>query len=168
MEEQMMYLNINVNGKNYKDHVPTDLTLLDYLRKYRQLIGTKKACGAGECGSCTVLLDGHAVYSCITLAIQAHEKNVETIEALGDEEKLHPIQQAYIDAGAVQCGYCTPGMIMSTKELLTNNPSPQNNEIKNALAGNLCRCTGYKQIVDAVNIAGKKMKRNNKESRRQP
>jgi len=157
MEEQMMCIDININGKNYQDNVPTHITLLDYLRNYRQLTGTKKACGAGECGSCTVLLDGRAVYSCITLAIQAHGKHVETIEALGDDENLHPIQQAYIDAGAVQCGYCTPGMIMSTKELLTKKSAPQDTEIKEALAGNICRCTGYKQIVDAVKIAAEEM-----------
>lgn len=157
MEQQMMQIKINVNGKNYQDNIPSDITLLDYLRNYRQLTGTKKACGSGECGSCTVLLNGRAVYSCITFAIQARGKQVETIEALGDEENLHPIQQAYIDAGAVQCGYCTPGMIMSTKELLKKKSLPQDTEIKEALAGNICRCTGYQQIVDAVKIAAKEM-----------
>jgi len=157
VEDRTICLRININGIDYREDIPSDITLLDYLRKYRQLMGTKKNCGAGECGTCTVLLDGRAVYSCITLAIQAYGKKVETIESLGDEESLHPIQQAYLDAGALQCGYCTPGMIMTTKELLDNNPYPQDREIREALAGNICRCTGYRQIIEAVKLAARKM-----------
>jgi carbon-monoxide dehydrogenase small subunit len=150
-------LRVNINGIDYREKVPSDITLLDYLRKNRQLMGTKKGCNAGECGTCTVLLDGRAVYSCITLAIQADGKKVETIESLGDEENLDPIQQAYVDAGAVQCGYCIPGMIMATKELLNNNSHPRAQEIREALAGNLCRCTGYRQIMEAVELAARNM-----------
>lgn len=157
MEDRTIRLKININGTDYEEDIPSDITLLDYLRKYRHLMGTKKGCGTGECGTCTVLLHGRAVYSCITLAIQAYGKKVETIESLGDEESLHPIQQAYLDAGAVQCGYCTPGMIMTTKELLDNNSSPRDPEIREALAGNICRCTGYRQIIEAVKLAAQKI-----------
>lgn len=157
MSKELMLLKINVNGRDYEDYVPEDITLLDYLRNYRNLMGAKKACGSGECGACTVIMDGRAIYSCITLAVQAQGKRVETIEGLGDEANLHPIQEAYIEAGAIQCGYCTPGMVMSTKELLDRNPRPNEEEIKEALAGNLCRCTGYVQIIDAVKLASDKL-----------
>jgi carbon-monoxide dehydrogenase small subunit len=157
VEGNTICLKVSINGMNYEENIPSDITLLDYLRKYRQLMGTKKGCGAGECGTCTVLLDGRAVYSCIVLAIQAYGKKVETIESLGDEESLHPIQQAYLDAGAVQCGYCIPGMIMTTKELLNNSSHPPDQQIREALAGNICRCTGYRQIIEAVKLAARKV-----------
>lgn len=157
MEKQMAEVNIKVNGREYRDMIPSDMMLIDYLRKRRLLTGTKKACGAGECGACTVLMNGKAIYSCITLAIQASGKTVETIESLSDGEQLHPIQEAYIGAGAIQCGYCTPGFIMSTKALLDHDQNPSQQCIKEALAGNICRCTGYHQIIDAVNLAAEKM-----------
>lgn len=157
MEKHIIEIKIKVNGREYRDMIPSDLLLIDYLRKYRLLTGTKKACGAGECGACTVLLDGKAIYSCITLAIQASGKTVETIESLSDGDTLHPIQDAYLDAGAVQCGYCTPGFIMTTKALLDRNPHPGEQCIQEALAGNICRCTGYRQIIDAVRLAAERM-----------
>ena len=157
MEKQMIEVKIEINGRKYCDTIPSDMMLIDYLRKYRLLTGTKKACGSGECGSCTVLLNGKPVYSCITLAIQASGKSVETIESLSDGDILHPIQEAYLDAGAVQCGYCTPGFIMTTKALLDKNPCPDKQTIKEELAGNICRCTGYHQIIDAVELAAERM-----------
>jgi len=157
MTNTKTYLEITVNGELHQDMVPDDMTLLSYLRDELNLMGTKKACGAGECGACTVLLDGRPVYSCITLALQAHGKSVLTIEGLGSGSKLHPIQEAFIESGAIQCGFCTPGFIMTTKALLDKNHNPSEEEIKEALAGNLCRCTGYVQIIEAVKLAAKKM-----------
>ena len=153
MRENMTDISITVNGRLYRDYIPSDLTLADYLRNYKLLTGTKKGCGCGECGACTVLLNGKPVYSCILLAVQADGMEIETIEGLSDGDTLHPVQEAFLDAGAVQCGYCTPGLIMTTKALLEENPHPEEQEIKEALAGNLCRCTGYKQIVEAVQLA---------------
>ncbi|MCL1906052.1 MAG: (2Fe-2S)-binding protein [Clostridiales bacterium] len=153
----MTELKISVNGRLYKDIIPSDMLLIDYLRQRRLLTGTKKACGAGECGSCTVLLEGRAVYSCITLALQAYGKKVQTIESLSDGDTLHPIQEAYLDAGAVQCGYCTPGMVMSTKALLDKTARPDESCIKNAMSGNICRCTGYEQILQAVALAAERL-----------
>lgn len=153
MMENMVEVRMTINGKSYQDLIPSDLLLVDYLRSYKLLTGTKKGCSSGECGACTVLLNGKPVYSCIMLAVQAEGCSIETIEGLSDGDTLHPIQEAYLDAGAVQCGFCTPGFIMTTKALLDENPHPVEQEIKEALAGNLCRCTGYKQIVDAVLLA---------------
>lgn len=153
MMENMVEVRMTINGKSYQDLIPSDLLLVDYLRSYKLLTGTKKGCSSGECGACTVLLNGKPVYSCIMLAVQAEGCSIETIEGLSDGDTLHPIQEAYLDAGAVQCGFCTPGFIMTTKALLDENPHPAEQEIKEALAGNLCRCTGYKQIVDAVLLA---------------
>ncbi|WP_308751903.1 2Fe-2S iron-sulfur cluster-binding protein [uncultured Anaerotruncus sp.] len=150
-------LHIWVNGERYEDDIPSDLLLIDYLRGFRHLTGTKRACGAGECGACTVLLDGRAVYSCIMLALQADGRSVETIEGLREGDALHPIQQAFLDAGAVQCGYCTPGMIMSAKALLDSDPHPDEYCVREALSGNLCRCTGYAQILDAVRLASERL-----------
>lgn len=159
MKEAMtqVLLTVTVNGEKRKDWITPDITLLTYLRECCGLFGTKKACGAGECGACTVILDGRAIYSCITLAIQAEGRNVETIEGLSCGDQIHPIQEAFIEAGAVQCGFCTPGFIMTTKALLDRNHHPSDEEIKVELAGNLCRCTGYVQIIDAVNLAAEKM-----------
>lgn len=152
--KQSVLLEVTVNGQVRQDWVEEDATLLSYLRDCIGLMGTKKGCGAGECGACTVLLNGRPVYSCITLAIQAAGKCVETIEGLkGKDGGLHPIQRAFVEAGAIQCGFCTPGFIMSTKALLDKNHHPCRQEIKEALAGNLCRCTGYVQIIEAVELA---------------
>jgi carbon-monoxide dehydrogenase small subunit len=114
------------------------------------LTGTKEGCGNGECGACTVLLDGHPVNACLVLALQAEGKEVLTIEGLGQEGALHPLQEAFISQGAIQCGFCTPGMVLSAKALLDRNPRPKENEIREALTGNLCRCTGYQKIIEAV------------------
>jgi carbon-monoxide dehydrogenase small subunit len=139
-----------VNGMSYEIAVDTHRTLLEVLRDNLGFTGTKNGCDQGECGSCTVLIDGRAVHSCLTLAMDAQGKNIETIEGLSEGEKLHPIQQSFVDHGAIQCGFCTPGMIMSSKGLLDKNPSPTEDEIKRGISGNLCRCTGYVKIVDAI------------------
>lgn len=124
--------------------------LTDTLRERFGLTGTKKACGTGDCGACTVILNGEAVRSCILLTASVNGKEVLTIEGLGDAQHIHPLQQAFVDAGAVQCGYCTPGMIMTAKALLDKNPNPTPDEIREAIAGNLCRCTGYTKIIKAI------------------
>jgi carbon-monoxide dehydrogenase small subunit len=147
-------IELNINGRVYEVPVePRDL-LADIVRKKVGLTGTKKGCGQGDCGACTVLIDGKAVLSCLTLAITCQGKKINTIEGLAAEDgQLHPIQQSFVDHGAVQCGFCTSGMILSSKALLDSNPNPGTDEIKRALAGNLCRCTGYKKIVEAVEAA---------------
>jgi len=132
------------------------------LRDQLGLTGTKYACGTGDCGACTVLVDGKPVFSCLTLAVTAKGKNILTVEGLAEGTTLHPIQQAFIDHGAVQCGFCTPGMILSAKALLDENLNPARDEIKTALAGNLCRCTGYVKIVDAVLAAAETMREGGK------
>jgi len=143
-------INITVNKKKYEMAVTPNATLLDFIRNELSLKGTKHGCGEGECGACTVLLDGKAVSSCILLAIEADGREVETIEGLEDENGLHPIQSAFVEKGAIQCGFCTSGMIMSAKSLLDQNPRPDEHEIRKAISGNLCRCTGYQKIVEAV------------------
>ena len=153
----MQTLTMNVNGSDVTLEVRPDETLADVLRDGLGLIGTKIACGEGECGACTVLLDGVAVTSCITPAMKAQGRRVLTIEGLSAERKLHTIQQAFVDSTASQCGYCTPGFIMATKALLDANPNPTRDEIMHGISGNLCRCTGYYQIVDAVALAAKRL-----------
>lgn len=150
-------LEITVNGRFYRSYIDEDTTLLDYLRRELALTGTKCACNSAECGACTVIVDGRAVYSCSMLAIQAFGKSVLTIEGVSADRAGQAIQRAYIDAGAVHCGFCTPGFIMSTKSLLERNHHPTESEIREALAGNLCRCTGYVQIVDAVMLAAERL-----------
>ncbi len=132
--------------------------LIDTLRETFGLTGTKKACGTGDCGACTVIINGKAVRSCILLTATVAGKKVLTIEGLGDEEHLHPIQQAFIEAGAIQCGYCTPGMVLSAKALLDKNPKPTEDDIKDAISGNLCRCTGYTKILKAIETAARTMR----------
>ncbi len=144
-------LQLKVNGMAYKVEVEPRRTLLDLIREDLELTGTKEGCGLGECGTCTVLLDGRPIKSCITLAVQANGRDVTTIEGLeGPAGTLHPLQQAFIDHGAIQCGFCTPGMVLSAKALLDENPKPTEQEVKQAIAGNLCRCTGYQKIVEAI------------------
>ena len=147
-----------VNGQEYQVIIEPHMLLIDVLRDKLGLTGTKYSCGAGDCGACTVLIDGKPSFSCLTLAVTARGKNILTIEGVADGNELHPIQQAFVDQGAVQCGFCTPGMILSTKALLDENPQPSRDEIKTALAGNLCRCTGYVKIVDAVEAAAAAMR----------
>jgi len=146
-------ITLNVNGKEYPLEVKANEILLNVLRDRLGLMGTKYGCGIGECGACTVLLDGKAILSCQSLAFTADGKKITTIEGLEHNGALHPLQQAFIDEGAVQCGYCTPGMILSAKALLDTKPDPSNQEIKQAIRGNLCRCTGYTNIVRAIKTA---------------
>ena len=146
-------ININVNGTSYEIAVKPNSTLVDVLREQLRLTGTKKGCGLGDCGACTVLINGKAVNSCLVLAVEADGQNILTIEGLAQGEELHPIQQAFVEKGAIQCGYCTPGMILRTKSLFDENPNPSEEEIKKALTGNLCRCTGYTKILDAIDTS---------------
>ena len=151
-------ITIKVNGDPYEVSVNSTQSLNDLLREDLNLTGTKLGCGTGDCGACTVIVDGKAVSSCLTLALDMDGKEVFTVEGLAPSgEKLHPIQQAFIDKGAIQCGFCTPGMELAALYLLKNNPKPTKDEIRGGLSGNLCRCTGYNKIVDAVEEASKKM-----------
>jgi carbon-monoxide dehydrogenase small subunit len=143
-------VNFKLNGEPIHLSVPPHWTLLRLLREKLGLTGTKEGCGIGECGACTVLLDGEPVHSCLLLVAKMEGREVETIEGLGSRESLHPLQQSFIDHGAVQCGFCTPGILMSSKALLERNPRPAREEVKEALSGHLCRCTGYHQIIDAI------------------
>jgi aerobic carbon-monoxide dehydrogenase small subunit len=139
-----------INNHNYKLEVSPNQTLLNFLRKVLGLTGTKRGCEVGECGACTVLIDGEAVNSCLVLAPQIDGKEVLTVEGLMEDGKLHPLQQSFMKHDAAHCGYCTPGMLMSAEQLLKENPSPTEEEIRTAISGNLCRCSGYVQIVDAI------------------
>lgn len=153
-----MNIEITVNGRERTFDVPPNTLLLNLLRERLDLTGSKYGCGIGECGACTVLLDGEPVLGCMTLALDCDGKTVETIEGLGDGDNLHPIQEAYLEEGAVQCGFCTPGFIMTTKALLHENPDPSEAEIREYLKGNACRCTGYVNIVKAVQSAAGNMR----------
>ncbi|KXG76452.1 (2Fe-2S)-binding protein [Thermotalea metallivorans] len=148
-----MELDMIVNEVEYHLDIDPRLRLLDVLRDYLKLTGTKEGCGEGECGACTVIMDDLAVNSCLVLAHQARGKRIITIEALEKDGELDSLQKAFIDHGAVQCGYCTPGMLMSCKALLIKNPNPTEEEIRIAIEGNLCRCTGYTKIIRAVQEA---------------
>jgi aerobic carbon-monoxide dehydrogenase small subunit len=139
-----------VNQKQYRVEVSPDELLVDVLREKLGLTGTKKGCGTGDCGACTVILDGRAVTSCMVLAVSAEGKSIQTIEGMQKDGALHPIQQSFLDHHAVQCGYCTPGLVMSVKALLDETPHPNEAEIRRGISGNLCRCTGYQKIVEAV------------------
>jgi carbon-monoxide dehydrogenase small subunit len=150
-------ISVTINGKIYEVAVPPNLTLADLLRYELGLTGTKKGCDMGDCGTCTVIKDGRPVNSCLVLAVQAHGSEITTIEGVETDNGLHPVQQAFVEMGAIQCGFCTPGMILSAKSLLDRNPKPTELEIRTALSGNLCRCTGYQKIVEAVQAASEKM-----------
>jgi carbon-monoxide dehydrogenase small subunit len=143
-------LTLTVNGEKFDLEIPPHRTLLDLIRNDLGLTGTKEGCGNGECGACTVLMDGHPVNACLVLALQAQGKEITTIEGLSRGGRLHSIQEAFISHGAIQCGFCTPGMVLSVKALLDRNPRPEEREIRETLSGNLCRCTGYQKIVEAV------------------
>ncbi|MDO8723935.1 MAG: (2Fe-2S)-binding protein [Syntrophales bacterium] len=147
----------NVNGRPHEVILEPYKTLLEVLRDQLDLTGTKFGCGTGECGGCTVLINGNPTLSCLTLAITAKDKQITTIEGLAIGDGLHPLQKAFIDYGAVQCGFCTPGMILTAKALLDENPDPTVEEAKKGLAGNLCRCTGYVKIIQAVMAAAEDM-----------
>ena len=150
MEQKTIPLTMTVNGRRVTVQIESDELLVDVLRDRLDLIGTKIGCSEGECGACTIILDGQAVLSCLIPAIRAHGRQVTTIEGLSDGDTLHPLQQAFVEHGAVQCGYCTPGFIMSAKALLDENQHPSRDEIKENIAGNLCRCTGYVKIIEAI------------------
>ena len=150
-------IRLQVNGREREILTAPTRTLLEVLREDLLLTGTKQGCGEGECGTCTVLLDGAAVNACLVLAVEAAGREVTTIEGLADGRSLHPLQQAFVDQGAIQCGFCTPGMILSAKALLDRRPDPTEAEIREALGGNLCRCTGYQKIVEAVLAAARAM-----------
>ncbi|MBS3766979.1 MAG: (2Fe-2S)-binding protein [Candidatus Cloacimonetes bacterium] len=155
---QKIEINLTVNQRSYELKVKPNKRLLDVLRNDLNFTGVKEGCGIGECGACTVIMDGEIVNSCMVLAGQARDSEIITVEDLESENGLHPIQKAFIDAGAVQCGFCTPGMILSTLNLLKENSNPTRSEIKDGLEGNFCRCTGYKQIIDAVELAAEMMR----------
>jgi carbon-monoxide dehydrogenase small subunit len=152
-------LNFLVNHKPVEIKVEPHLTLLEVLRDHLGLIGTKEGCGTGDCGACTVLIDGEPVCSCLMLAAEAEGQEIATVEGLATEHALHPVQQAFIDQGGLQCGFCTPGFLLSSVALLADNPHPTEKEIRQALAGNLCRCTGYDKIVRAVQSAAEEVSR---------
>jgi len=150
-------INLQVNGDSYELSVSPNQTLLDVLREELSLTGTKKGCDAGSCGACTVIMDDEPILSCMTLAIRCDNKKITTIEGLAPDGKLHPLQEAAIEHNAVQCGYCTPGWLLSAKVLLDNKPNPSIEEVKESIAGNLCRCTGYKKIEQAILAAAEKI-----------
>jgi carbon-monoxide dehydrogenase small subunit len=155
--EMKVSIILTVNGERHELETRPNRTLLDLLREDLSLTGTKKGCGSGKCGSCTVLLDGRPVNACLILAPQVHGKEIVTIEGLAPPARSHPLQEAFVKHGAIQCGYCTPGMILVASALLKVNPSPTREEIKEAISGNLCRCTGYNKIVDAVEHASREL-----------
>lgn len=153
-----MRAKVRINGKDFEAEVESRLLLVSYIREKARLTGTHIGCDTGHCGACTVLLDGRPIKSCMKLAVSAHEAEITTIEGLS-KEGLHPVQEAFKSHFAIQCGYCTPGMLLSSYALLQRNPEPDEPEIRHALVGNLCMCTGYQQIIDAVSHAAEQMKR---------
>lgn len=153
----MNRINIKVNGISYEREIASDLRLIDFLREELKLKGTKEGCSEGECGACTVIIDGITVNSCLVLAASCNNCEIITIEGLGSEE-LHPLQKAFLEVGAVQCGYCIPGMLLSAKAILDKNIDASEAEIREGISGNLCRCTGYKKIVEGVTLAREYMK----------
>ncbi|MBW1730624.1 MAG: (2Fe-2S)-binding protein [Deltaproteobacteria bacterium] len=150
-------ISLTVNGKRYEMAVEPNQILADFLRNDLGLLGTKKGCEVGDCGSCTVLLDGRPVNSCLVLAVQTNGREVQTIEGMETAEGLHPLQKAFVEKGAIQCGFCAPGMIVTAKSLLEKNLSPDQEEIRKAISGNLCRCTGYQKIIEAIASAAEEM-----------
>lgn len=151
------YIKTKINGTEYELLVEPKTTLAQLLRYELGLTGTKVGCDLGDCGACTVLMDGKPVNSCLVLAVRANGREITTIEGLEEDGKLHPLQKTFVEKGAIQCGFCTPGMILSAKALLERNPKPSRAHIREALSGNLCRCTGYQKIVDAVEEASREI-----------
>ena len=149
----MIDITLNVNGEGYQIKVAPYQTLRDVLREKLNFTDVKNGCSEGECGSCTVLIDGKPVTSCLVLAVQAQGKKITTARGLASDGRLHPLQEKFIEYGAIQCGYCTPGMLLSAKALLDSNPNPSKDEVRRAISGNICRCTGYQQIVEAIMAA---------------
>jgi carbon-monoxide dehydrogenase small subunit len=156
MKRTQKRISVTVNGELYEKEVSSSKSLLDFLRTDLNLTGTKEGCGEGECGACTVILGGRLVDSCLILAVEADGEKIQTVEGISREGRLHPLQKAFAEMGAAQCGFCTPGMLMAAKYLLDHNPSPTSEQVTKAVAGNLCRCTGYGTIVDAILSAAKK------------
>ncbi len=153
-----MLATLRVNGRDVTLAFPPNATLLEVLREELRLTGTKHGCELGQCGACTVILDGTPVLSCLTLAADAVDRPIETVEGLATDGTLHPVQRAFLELGAAQCGYCTPGFLNAAVHLLENNAEPSDEEIREALAGHLCRCTGYTKIIEAVSLAGRRMR----------
>jgi carbon-monoxide dehydrogenase small subunit len=149
---------LSVNGEEHQVMAPVHKTLLEVLREELNLPGTKHGCELGECGTCTVLIDGEPVLSCLALPVECQGRAVRTVEGMARGSELHPLQQAFVELGAAQCGYCTPGMLLTAEALLAANPTPTRDEVRHALSGNLCRCTGYTKILDAVELAGLRMR----------
>ncbi|HEY6117112.1 MAG TPA: (2Fe-2S)-binding protein [Candidatus Dormibacteraeota bacterium] len=156
-EVERIVLTLDVNRENVELLVPVHKTLLEVLREDMRLTGTKHGCELGECGTCTVLIDGKPQLSCLVLPVQIQGRAITTIEGMADGSELHPLQQAFAELGAAQCGYCTPGILLSAQALLIENPHPTRDEVREALAGNLCRCTGYTKILQAVELAAQRM-----------
>lgn len=152
-------INLIVNDRAYEVAVAPNRTLTQLLRDDLNLLGTKEGCGVGDCGACTVIMDGKPVNSCLVLAVQADGSDIKTIEGVATSDGLHPVQQTFVEMGAIQCGFCTPGMVLSATSLLEKNPHPTEHEVRGALSGNLCRCTGYQKIVEAVQEASRRMKK---------
>jgi len=155
---EKVLIRLSVNGEETEVAFAPHKTLLEVLREDMSLTGTKHGCELGECGTCAVLVDGRSVLSCLMLGLDAAGRRVETVEGMADETGLHPLQETFADTGAAQCGYCTPGFLLVAKELLAQNPSPTRQEIKEALAGNICRCTGYIKIYEAVELAAARLR----------
>ena len=155
METDRLRITMTVNGERFSEEASPTRSLLDFLRDDLSLTGTKEGCGEGECGACSVILDDRLVDACLIFAAEAEGRRVDTVEGLADGEELHPLQRTFAAAGAAQCGYCTPGMLMAGKSLLDGNPAPTREEIAQGIAGNLCRCTGYGTIIQAVMEAAK-------------
>jgi aerobic-type carbon monoxide dehydrogenase small subunit (CoxS/CutS family) len=151
-------LQLRINGEDREVLAPVHHTLLEVLREEAGLTGTKHGCELGECGTCTVLLDGHPVLSCLVLPIECQGRDIRTVEGMASEGRLHPLQTAFAELGAAQCGYCTPGFLLAAQALLESNPRPSREEIAEALAGNLCRCTGYLKIFEAVELAAQRLR----------
>ncbi len=151
-------ITLTVNDTEYEVAVAPNKTLTQVLREDLNLLGTNEGCGVGDCGACTVVLDGKPVNSCLVLAVQADGSRIKTIEGVAHGDSLHPVQETFVELGAIQCGFCTPGMILSATSLLEKNPHPTEQEVRQALSGNLCRCTGYQKIVEAVQEASRRMK----------
>jgi len=162
----MIPVSFILNGKPVRCEVPAEETLVDTIRNRFRLTGTKKGCGTGDCGSCTVLLDGAAVRSCTLLTGMVEGRSITTIEGVGTMDHLHPVQQAFVDVNAIQCGYCIPGMVLTAIALLRENPDPTEEEIRVAISGNLCRCTGYQKIVEAIQLAAERMGQTGEEAAR--
>jgi carbon-monoxide dehydrogenase small subunit len=149
-------IQLSINRLNYVVEVETHWTLLDMLRNEIGLLGTKRGCEKGDCGACTVLMNGRPINSCLYLAVRANGKEILTVEGLETDEGLHPLQKAFLEKGAVQCGFCTPGMLLTAVNLLDKNPGPTEEDVRRAISGNLCRCTGYQHIVDAIRFAAER------------